>query len=572
MRGLEHEITLTPGFSDQAYNEHWRVWIDFNKDGDFDDADETVFKGDSKEAITGIIDIANSNTLGLTRMRVSMHYFEDGVNPEFGPCDVFEYGEVEDYTINIVEFNCPAVGTACDDGNPSTVNDQADGLCNCEGEIITVACPSIDFNYQAIKSYTNNQDKGTYTIVEDGAGMMITGNAWKYISYDYVVTSETVIEFDFKSTVEGEIHGIGIDNNNSYSAGQVFNLYGTSSWGINDFTTYSGSGEYEHFVIPVGQYLAGNYNRITFAADHDANPHNGNSFFKNVKIYDGTCESTVVTGCGTGTITQDSWWNIPGYNLNDVPWNTTPGTSGTLNSFESATEVADQFGTRIRGYICPPQSGYYTFWISSDDFGELYLSSNEDLNGATRIARVDGFTTQYEWDRYSSQKSAQIYLEAGQQYYIAAYMKEHGGYDHLEVGWQFPDGTMDRPISGMHLSPYDGLSTDAISGSGISQIGTQTANTMSTPNTESYDIKVYPNPAIDVIKVDVSDFIGQDVEVILSNNFGQTVLTQYYDNLQEVVLSFDLNQPGMGNGFYNVSVISNNTVIAKPFIISASQD
>ena len=159
------------------------------------------------------------------------------------------------------------------------------------------SCPIIDFNFQSVKPYTTKQDFGTVENIENGDGIVITGNAWKYISYDIEITSETVIEFDFKSTQEGEIHGIGIDNNNSYSNTQVFNLYGTSSWGINDYTNYSGSGEYEHFVIPLGEYFSGAYNRITFAADHDASPHNGNSFFKNVKIYNGDCQPAATTGC-----------------------------------------------------------------------------------------------------------------------------------------------------------------------------------------------------------------------------------------------------------------------------------
>jgi N-acetylneuraminic acid mutarotase len=33
-------------------------------------------------------------------------------------------------------FSCPAIGTACDDGNPLTINDQEDGNCNCQGSIV----------------------------------------------------------------------------------------------------------------------------------------------------------------------------------------------------------------------------------------------------------------------------------------------------------------------------------------------------------------------------------------------------------------------------------------------------
>jgi len=35
-KGSSYNITLTPGFASGAYTEYWKVWIDFNQDGDFD--------------------------------------------------------------------------------------------------------------------------------------------------------------------------------------------------------------------------------------------------------------------------------------------------------------------------------------------------------------------------------------------------------------------------------------------------------------------------------------------------------------------------------------------------------
>jgi hypothetical protein len=52
-----------------------------------------------------------------------------------------------------------------------------------------------------------------------------------------------------------------------------------------------------------------------------------------------------------------------------------------------------------------------------------------------------------------SQQSAKITLEAGKRYYIEALMLQGGGGDNLAVGWQLPDGAMERPIAGNRLSP-----------------------------------------------------------------------------------------------------------------------
>jgi PKD repeat protein len=87
-------VTLTPGFAGATYREYFRVWIDYNKDGDFLDANETVFApAGSKVAVSGTFTVPAGLT-GSTRMRVSMKY---GAAPS--SCETFAYGEVEDYTV-----------------------------------------------------------------------------------------------------------------------------------------------------------------------------------------------------------------------------------------------------------------------------------------------------------------------------------------------------------------------------------------------------------------------------------------------------------------------------------------
>ncbi len=91
-------ITLYPAWSGTVYAEGFSVWIDYNQDGDFDDAGEQVFtKAASKDAsANGSFTVPASATTGTTRMRVSMKY--NGIPT---PCETFSYGEVEDYTVDI---------------------------------------------------------------------------------------------------------------------------------------------------------------------------------------------------------------------------------------------------------------------------------------------------------------------------------------------------------------------------------------------------------------------------------------------------------------------------------------
>jgi serine protease len=92
-----YDITLTPGFDGFAYDEFFGVWIDYNQDGDFDDADEEVYVSPSTQTtITGSFTIPATALEGLTRMRIVMIY-EDTPTA----CDDSGEGEVEDYCITI---------------------------------------------------------------------------------------------------------------------------------------------------------------------------------------------------------------------------------------------------------------------------------------------------------------------------------------------------------------------------------------------------------------------------------------------------------------------------------------
>lgn len=156
----------------------------------------------------------------------------------------------------------------------------------------------------------------------------------------------------------------------------------------------------------------------------------------------------------TGSILREVWSGISGNDVSQIPLTATPSFSSQISLFEGGKDIADSYGSRIRGYICPPQNGSYTFWIAGDDGTELWLSTSDDPSAKTKIAYSASWTAYREWNRYASQKSASIYLEAGRKYYIEALHKEGGGGDHLSVGWQLPDGTTELPIPGNRLSPY----------------------------------------------------------------------------------------------------------------------
>ena len=88
-------ISLTPGFSRNSYNEAWVVWIDFNQDGYYD-SEEQIYSDASTGSLSGNVYIPTNATLGETGMRVTMQW-----NTPADTCEIFTYGEVEDYLVNI---------------------------------------------------------------------------------------------------------------------------------------------------------------------------------------------------------------------------------------------------------------------------------------------------------------------------------------------------------------------------------------------------------------------------------------------------------------------------------------
>ncbi|QHI37741.1 hypothetical protein IMCC3317_31220 [Kordia antarctica] len=85
------------------------VWIDYNGDGDFGEANELVYSdpANTNSPVSGSITIPLTAATGLTRMRV-MLFYNLSTSPGFGDeCDDGLFGEVEDYTIDILPFESP---------------------------------------------------------------------------------------------------------------------------------------------------------------------------------------------------------------------------------------------------------------------------------------------------------------------------------------------------------------------------------------------------------------------------------------------------------------------------------
>ena len=209
---------------------------------------------------------------------------------------------------------------------------------------------------------------------------------------------------------------------------------------------------------------------------------------------------------GEGVITHEIWSDIGSgafisdlTTLPDYPDN--PDERTELNKFEAVSSIGDEYGARIIGYVHPPATENYSFWISGDDYCELWLSSGMDEAEVQLIAEVPGWSDPGQWEKYPEQHSADILLEAGQKYFVMALHKEADGQDHLTVAWDYPSHSR-HIIPGTFLSPYD--------------FTTGIQETYNKP----LSLEIHPNPA--------------QGDVFVKNEFGNGHLTVYAANGQMV--------------------------------------
>jgi len=105
--GHNYRLRIKGRFYGVTFKEHWKVWIDFDKDGIFQET-ETVLTLQTDEPSLGIdnilveqvITVPASAKAGPTTMRIAMR--RDDMPT---PCEQFENGEVEDYTIELIQVD-----------------------------------------------------------------------------------------------------------------------------------------------------------------------------------------------------------------------------------------------------------------------------------------------------------------------------------------------------------------------------------------------------------------------------------------------------------------------------------
>ncbi len=174
-------------------------------------------------------------------------------------------------------------------------------VSDCVQFDVAELCETVVFDNDLVVSYAGGQDDGDSRVIDANATLLIENDAWKAFPYSYNVTSQTVMQFNFKVTENGEIHGIGLDADLNDTREHRFDLFGSNTGlpgAITDFDNYDGSGNYKMYSIPVGQYYTGQMEYLFFLCENDANETFGNSFFSNLSLFEDLNGNGINDECG----------------------------------------------------------------------------------------------------------------------------------------------------------------------------------------------------------------------------------------------------------------------------------
>ena len=87
------------------------AWIDYNQDGKFSEDERlgNTFAAEPDKVVQLQFNVSKKALLGPTRLRIRYTNSFPGSNTILDPCKETDFGETEDYTVNIVTLNLSTI-------------------------------------------------------------------------------------------------------------------------------------------------------------------------------------------------------------------------------------------------------------------------------------------------------------------------------------------------------------------------------------------------------------------------------------------------------------------------------
>ena len=619
-----YPVTLTPGFTGSAYPEYFRVWIDFNNDKDFSDAGEMAYDAGATNtsAVSGNITIPSSSILGQVRMRVSMKY-----NGASTACESFPYGEVEDYTLNIVaplSCNAPAginassvtsnsaiIGWSSVTGSSyynlryrvtgsstwtnvtSTTNSKSlsglSALTTYELQILT-NCSGINSAYSAVFNFntlgavtsycvSKGQSQADEWIANVKIGSInnaTTASAGGYGDYSYLITdlvagsANTIyLKPGFTSSAYPEYFRVWIDLNNDYD----FDDAGELVYDEGSANTTSPSGT---ITIPSATSLG--TKRMRVSMKYNGAPTSCETFGYgevedySVKIIAGGTSAPKVVTIGAGTSTNNTLLYDTYHMDHRVQMILTKA------ELQAAGWVA---GQNYIGYVAFNTGSASTqvmnaFTIKIKNIVETSFGSSSFITGATQVYSSNFTATANSWNthtlstpfNYNGNASLLIEVCFNNSTYTTSstiYGSTQSTYKTLALRTDIKDGGACSNTTGTrnYFRPNVKLKFMNTASGRI-----VTENSEMNEHISGIDFSVFPNPNKGEFYLNVNSQIECNSSVLISDQLGRKIYFNREMKLSEGnnVMSINMNSEEMPTGIYYI-VIQSDIILEKRKLI-----
>lgn len=508
--GTEYTATMTNGLK---WGENYSIWIDYDHSLTLDD-DEYVGTVYIAAASTGTITftVPLSADDGATRLRVRCIY--DGAYP-WDPCDLYIYGEAEDYTVNISGGGAPSPG--CTD--PAALNydsgaEVEDGSCIYPYTI--VAC-----DYGSLMG----TDGTTLALADDEvtSSPISIGFTFPFYGTDYTdiyIGANGFLTFTptfLSACCSGQILPTADFPNTIFFAQEDLDPNG----GIDGTITYSTSGSPGDRVFVLSYVDVPHYN-------FDADPF----FFPvttQVQLYESNGEIRIVT---TEYTPDDGGLSTMGLNLDG---SIAQAVTGRNSTGWSATEECISFlPYGIEVPLCDATTG--PSGLYADD--------------------ITATSATLHWDAVAS---ASQYIFSIFELGDFSTVRRKGV---LSNSYTFGDVLMPETTYGFRVKTVCYTEGTISPNSSIYYFTTAPLRA----GEFAKEIKMYPNPNNGTFKLQLNGYANSDIDVYVVNTMGQVV---YTNNLAITDLSFveEINLNGIASGMYQLKVIDGENITTQNLII-----
>ncbi|WP_197092820.1 choice-of-anchor L domain-containing protein [Labilibaculum euxinus] len=209
--GTDNLLTVTNGRYD---NDTYGVWVDWNQDGDFEDAGETIASESGDDVFTVIITPPFGAVVGTTTMRIRVNYLDTAT-----PCENTTWGELEDYTLNVIASGASPIAICKNytvqldaSGNasitPANINNGSNDVETASADLLlsldksTFDCSNLGVNAVTltVEDEDGNQSNCTANVtIEDNLAPSLLNLIAEYyngIAFDELKYSESVTEIN----------------------------------------------------------------------------------------------------------------------------------------------------------------------------------------------------------------------------------------------------------------------------------------------------------------------------------------------------------------------------------------